>query len=294
MQSKPSVHFDCDREVLKRDGALVIRQVFTSAEIKEVRARTLAHINTYLDPKSVEVLQPAPERVQLNRDLLSLPVLRNVVLDDRILHVARTLLGTTPVYFGMTKLVCQYEQMPLPFHRDNLDAKLGIINGPDSREDYSLIRIGMYLQDHSRHGGVLWIKPGANGTRKNRRPIPVATELGDIGVWDMRAEHGVSTFAPTSFGGRKFPEVLESAWVKVQRPFVPYAKRRLKEPRIFLHIVFGREDLHLERFVKNVPTVESYRWIYNMWKRSHYDDQVWEAVRGKDVIVKDMQRRMGP
>jgi hypothetical protein len=65
-----------------QNGYLLIRDVFRKAEIEGLRKRTLE-----LFPDGCG-------------EILSKPFLREMLLDDRLLDIAQTILGGRPVYFG--------------------------------------------------------------------------------------------------------------------------------------------------------------------------------------------------
>jgi hypothetical protein len=50
---------------------------------------------------------------------LSNPLLRNVILDPEILHIAKTILGGTPVYFSDS--ICTISDKSHGYHKDNAD-----------------------------------------------------------------------------------------------------------------------------------------------------------------------------
>jgi hypothetical protein len=248
---------------------LIVRSVFAPEEIEKIRHLSLRLIEAKLDPGNAEIVCPPPMTARFNRDLMTHPVLRHLILDDRIIYIAQTLLGGAPLYFGMTKLVWWYEPFSLPFHKDNIDSFLGLATGPDESNDYSLLRIGIYLQDHKQNGGALWFLPRYAGHRFRKiRPVPFDAAVGDVAVWSMRAQHGVSAFSPSALHGRKIPECLEWLLLKAWRNFSHADKRRLRSPRGFIHIVFGLPDHHTERFIDHVFKLEQLQWVRDQWTRS--------------------------
>ena len=86
-----------------QNGYLLIRDVFSEAEIEELRAR---------------VLESVPDGCG---DILSESVLREVLLDDRLLNIAQKILGGKPVYFGDS--CCVKGNISYGWHKDNADRR---------------------------------------------------------------------------------------------------------------------------------------------------------------------------
>src|SRR5947209_3238764 len=127
-QTNHQIDFSVDS--YRENGYALIRDVFSRDEIEELRKNVFASA----DHKG---------------DLMSNPLLRKVVLDDRVLSIARKILGGTPVYF--TDSTCMLGDKSHGYHKDNADREDP--NAPDWQSNYTIIRFGLYLQDHSRHSG---------------------------------------------------------------------------------------------------------------------------------------------
>ena len=64
-----------------KDGYIIVKGLFSKSEIEDFRKRIS--------------LNPNP-----NSEVLSVPGLRDIILDDRVLNVLRSILGEKIVYFG--------------------------------------------------------------------------------------------------------------------------------------------------------------------------------------------------
>jgi hypothetical protein len=118
-----------DTDAFWQNGYLLIRDVFSKTEVEELRKHVIE-----LFPNGCG-------------DILSKPFLREVLLDDRILDMAQKILGGKPVYFGDSS--CVKGKISYGWHKDNADRRDA--NAPDWQSKYTLIRFGLYLQDHSKH-----------------------------------------------------------------------------------------------------------------------------------------------
>jgi hypothetical protein len=261
-----------DVKKFQDQGYLHIRNVFGDAEVEEFRRR---------------VFEVPPWQ----GDLLSHPHLRNALLNDRVLSVGAQILGDTPVYFGDSGFTVG--QQSYGFHKDNADRLDG--SAPDWQGTYSLIRFGLYLQDHSWHSGGLRIRPGSHHAVScpTCRPMSVRTRLGDLVVWNLRTDHaGNATllrFFPWFYVERRYtgnwvPRYL----VPIDRPLAIKIPRLLVAPdgpeRAALFFTMGRGDAHLKRYVTYLKTRA---YAIDLWKNSEYAPDVWDAVRGKNIKVID-------
>jgi hypothetical protein len=258
-------------------GYLIIRNVFSRAEVAEFRRRAF-------------------EDRHRKGDLLCRPHLRKALLDDRVLDIAAQILGDTPVYYGDS--TCNLGQPVYEFHKDNPDRSDA--NAPDWKGRYTQIRFGLYLQDQTRHSGGLRIIPGSHNvvpkppTLPGGRRVNVRTRVGDLVVWNLRTHH--TGAAPLL---RLLPWVYvetPGAWVWGNRYLIPIDRPiRMRLPRFLfagdgperaaLFFTFGCKDAHLER---NVAYLKSRAYAIENWKNSEYGPDVWEAVRGKTIKVIDI------
>jgi hypothetical protein len=254
-------------------GYLVIRAVFSPAEVAEFRRRAL-------------------EDRTWQGDLLSHPHLRKALLDDRVLRIAGEILGGTPAYYGDS--ACNVGQHSYGFHKDNADRR--DMQAPDWNGRYTQIRFGLYLQDHAWHSGGLRVIPRSHNAVSNpgAKPVNVRTRLGDLVVWNLRTDHaGAATMLrllPWVYVAMRYPSGWDHRYlVPVDRPI------RMRVPRVLLaeqgperaalFFTLGREDAHLERFS---AYLKSRAYAIETWKNSVYGPDVWEAVRDKPIKVIDI------
>jgi hypothetical protein len=254
-------------------GYLLVRNVFSKAEVEDFRRHTFANR-------------------QRKGDLLCHPQLRNVILDDRVLSIARQILGDTPVYYGDS--TANIGQQSFEFHKDNPDRLDG--KAPDWKGRYTQIRFGLYLQDHALHSGGLRLIPGSHNAVSNpfSKKMNVRTRVGDLVVWNLRTDHAGAAmmlrFLPWFYAEQR----QNSRWnsrslVRLNTRFplvVPrflIADEGLERAAIFFSM--GRDDAHLERYLSYLKTR---MYMIEVWKNSEYGPDVWEAVRDKHIKVIDV------
>jgi hypothetical protein len=254
-------------------GYLIIRDVFSRAEIEEFRRHAF-------------------ENRQRKGDLLSDPHLRQVLLDDRVLSIAAQILGDTPAYYGDS--TCNLGLGAVGFHKDNADRSDG--NAPDWQGTYTQIRFGLYLQDHAWHSGGLRIIPKSQNSPCNPKAkrANARTRIGDLVVWNLRTDHSAGATI-LRFLPWVYVEAPEQEWWK-HRYLVPVVRPfRARIPRVLfadcgperaaMFFALGREDAHMERYLSYM---KMRAYAIENWKNCQYGPDVWEAVRGKNIKVIDM------
>ena len=227
----------------------------------------------------------ALERENRSADLLSDPVLREVVLHERIIHYAREILGAQPVYFGDS--TADIGQGGWGFHKDNSDRLDG--KAPDwSTDRYPMIRFGIYTKPH---GGR---EPGSIEFRRGSHLIPdytsgdrvtTSTNPGDLVVWNSRTTHSGNArvvrgigFRPLpdahSFGFRAFSKMRADRWLF----------RREAEPRVALFFSYAVAGPLLDRNLAYLRT-RAYPW--EMWGASHWSEEVKGMARSRGLMLID-------
>ena len=135
-----------DKKKFDTDGYLLVEKVFSPAEIEQFRKLAYEQYEIDKSKKLDFQLPNLPTKAKYNKgDLLSKEKLHPILLDDRILTIAKTILGSDDlIYFGDSSY--QIGTGLRGFHRDNIDRT--DLNGPDWQGEYTLIRLGIYLQNH--------------------------------------------------------------------------------------------------------------------------------------------------
>jgi hypothetical protein len=173
----------------QRDGFVLVKGVFSATEITQIRS----------------IVGGMDQRLG---DILSHDSLRPFLLDDRVLSILRLLLGDRIVYYGDSSIQYEPKVGYRAFHQDSLDD----FDDPILTECKTL-RIGIYLQDHAKHGGGLKVRRGSHrhvflGRTNLKRflwgkphgplrqeafrfgkGINLDSEPGDLVIWNHRTWH---------------------------------------------------------------------------------------------------------
>ena len=263
-----------DKKSFEENGYLVVKNVFTKEEIEQFREE--AYRQYELDKKELLTFQlpNLPTKAKYSKgDLLSKKLLNHVLLDERILSIGRTILGSEQLfYFGDSSY--QIGTGLRGFHRDNIDRTN--LDGPDWQGEYTLIRVGIYLQDHKNYSGGLKVKLG---THKNAdgKPIFVDTEVGDVGVWSLKTQHSGNAVRL-----KLFPNY--SINTSGKENIIPsFLKKEQQKERISLFMTFALKSSHLDRYI-NEYTLKREDTLAHA-RASKYDEKVLEIAKQKNVVV---------
>lgn len=261
----------------KKDGFVLIKKVFTSEEVNDFRLR----------------VSKLPKEVG---DILSLESIRDVLLDERVLHPIRTLLGGKIVYFGDTAVRNEMEDGYRTFHQDSqLDFE------DPSRTEYPILRIGIYLQDHSQHSGGLKVRKGSHrhvfiGRQNIKRflfgkpygplswkafrlgkSINLNIETGDMVIWNLRTWH--SGYAVRL---KLMPSL--SLNPRIEKYIPKWMTLPDTKPRGAFFASFGAPSETLNVYIKDRAAHPSNQ---AHWRRSHFNDSsVIHACQGKNIDLR--------
>lgn len=263
-----------DKARFETDGYVVVKNVFSPVEIKQLREEAYKQYEIDKEKKLDFQLSDLPTKAKYNKgDLLSKELLRHVLLDDRILKIARTILGSNDlVYFGDSSY--QIGTGLRGFHRDNIDRT--DLSGPDWKGEYTLIRVGVYLQDHKNYSGGLKIKLGSH-KNKDGKPVFVDSEVGDVALWSLRTLHSGNAVRLKFFPGY-------SINTSGKENLIPsFLKKDQQDERISIFMTFALRSDHLDRYIneytlKRKDTLEHVR-------SSKFDRSVFELAKQKKVEV---------
>jgi len=186
------------KQVERTHGFCVIKNFFSKTETSNIIA-TLGDIN-----RTEEMGLP---------DIFSCDNLRWLLLDDRILNIAKSVLGPELVYYRESAI--SYEETVSSFsnnpydklHFDARGNEKNIFGLPNiDRPHYPAIRFGIYLQDYKKFSGGLKVVPGSHAAsiKKTKTKIEiiytsetyqpfvynVPSIPGDVVIWNLKLMHG--------------------------------------------------------------------------------------------------------
>lgn len=269
---------DVDVDRFWRDGFLLIRGVFTAEEC--ARMREGIH-------RSRALTGPEDEDRYRFGCILSNPHMPEIVLDERIVSTARSLLGGAPVYFGDSSYSTEVP-LGVHYHKDN--AGRADPSHPDWQGRYTVLRFGIYLNHHSREIGGVRLRQGSHHGVSTTfgKDSPLRTGPGDLVVWTMTATH--------SGGVRMWPVVRWPASARAEPLFVAYQhlrsflnhrgilrwKRVHMVSRDVIWIAYGLDDEHLRTYIEFSKTRN---YMQHIWRNAEYGPEVYERARSVGVKI---------
>lgn len=206
--------------------------------------------------------------------LLSKKYLRDILLDNRILSFAKEILDTDRlVYFGDSSY--QIGTGLRGFHRDCIDREYN--SGPDWQSRYTLIRMGLYLQDHSRFSGGLKVKPGTH-EKADGPSIFIDNKPGDLVAWSLKLQHSGNAVKL-----KWFPSLsIENQGIEKRIP--SFLKREEQQERISLFMTFAVEGAHVNRYIEEYE-LKNHGTIAHL-KASVYDEETIQFANERSVNVR--------
>ncbi len=246
------------KKVFEKDGYVIVRGMFSRDEIKKMREGIERSLKENIDS-----------------DILSNPYLHHIPTDERVLKVYKYLLDTDkPCWWGEGNW--RVDNVALGWHKDN--AQRFCPGAPDWKEPYTVIRSGIYLQDHKNFSGGLSIRAGShkicNTDTGELRYFD--SEPGDMAFWEQTITH--------SGGGRItkwFPNKLidpHEYWQYPDSKFRPYPN----EARMVIFMNMGRRDQCLTRHLNYLKTRTD---IVRIWQNTEYQQEYLDKAKDKLDII---------
>jgi hypothetical protein len=206
--------------------------------------------------------------------LLSKDKLRDILLDERITGFAKEILQTNKlIYFGDSSY--QIGTGLRGFHRDCLDREFK--SGPDWESKYTLIRLGLYLQDHSTYSGGLKVKPGTHETA-NGPSVFVNNKPGDLVAWSLKLLHSGNAVKLKWMPGL----CIDNQGIENRIP--DFLKKEEEQERISLFMTFAAESSHVDRYIHEYE-MKRPDTIAHL-KASVYDESALQLAKSKQIEVK--------
>jgi phytanoyl-CoA dioxygenase PhyH len=252
-----------DLAAFNRNGFLLIKNVFSAGEIADLRqrmgalkARSLRQgciVRSAGKPKALYIVGDLPGKDELAD-------FRYLVFDRRVLGYARQILGPKLVYFGDSNT--QFGEADRGFHKDNVDRT---ISGPDWKNPYTVIRLGLYLEDHTLHSGGLKVRVGSHQYVSHHRgqALNIPSEPGDLVIWYLRTTHSGNnvrlTFWPSLCLHPRIEMRIPESWRLAEA-----------EERKSLFFTLGAPSEHVDRYIQYQIRRGDYHdhWKWCGWNRN--------------------------
>ena len=257
------------------DGYILKSSVFSTDEIKLFRQKV--YDQYAIDERAGLTFQltNTSSKARYSRGcLLSKKLLRDILLDNRILHIAKEILETEKlVYFGDSSY--QIGTGLRGFHRDCIDRVYN--SGPDWQSKYTLIRLGIYLQDHSEYSGGLKVKPGTH-EKADGPSIFINNKPGDLVAWNLKLQHSGNAVKL-----KWFPSIcIDNQGIEKRIP--AFLKKEEEQERISLFMTFAAESDHVERYISDYE-MKRPDTIAHL-KASAYSEEDLQLAKSKQVDVR--------
>lgn len=271
-----------DKKKFDTDGYLLVEKVFTASEIEQFRKLAYEQYEIDKSKKLDFQLPNLPTKAKYNKgDLLSKEKLHPILLDDRILQIAKKVLGSDDlIYFGDSSY--QIGTGLRGFHRDNIDRT--DLNGPDWKGEYTLIRLGIYLQNHKDYSGGLKLKAGSH-KNADGKAIFVGNEVGDVAVWSLKTLHSGNAVRLKFFPNFSINKAGREGMVPA------FLKKDQEHERISLFMTFALKSSHLDRYI-NEYSLKRKDTLDNL-RASVYSSNALELAKQKHVQIMKLVPEQG-
>lgn len=258
-----------------RDGLVRVPQVFSQGEIERLRA---AAARAFVRAQARQLtLKPAKQEVTPLGDLLSHEGLDYIIFDDRVLSVAEQLVGKGLIYFGDSSVQGGYG--PRGMHKDN--AERSDPTHTDWTSPHTMIRLGVYLQDHDRWSGGLKVRLGSHNTPRLDvgELVDVPSRAGDLLAWSLRISHSGNCVKLRGLPGLSLSEENEA---RLERLPSFMSQPRARE-RIALFLTYGKDDVHLKSYIDKYtgPSATPDNYMLQMWRHSVFNSNLEALARAK-------------
>ena len=240
------------KQQLDEHGWFLIKDVFSESEIKTFR--------DYAEKDNSH-----------NGDLLSAKHLSKIIIDDRVINIFKEATGNDNlVYFGDSTL--SYNKSLIGFHKDSKDREI-IASNEFKDKNYSLIRLGIYLQDHSKHSKGLCLRSGSHLHQSIHKGkiINVKSEVGDVIIWKLTTTH-----SPNAEILSLFPNIAFHPGITKRLP--NFLKKKSISPRLALFIGFGINDQYTADYIEYLKTK---KYAIQRWEESKYRNKEIETLEKK-------------
>jgi hypothetical protein len=266
-----------DVEAFRANGYAVARGVFTEDELqrfrellRRARERARAAADFDSDPQY-------PGLIMLRGDILSQPELAEVqyvVFDPRVIGIVRQLLGPDIVYHGDS--CAEIGEGPRGFHKDNADR--GNAQGVDWRGEYGLVRLGIYLEDHSRSSGGLKVRLRSHRYVSHHRGSSrnVDSRPGDVVAWYLTTSHSGNAIRVAGMPGLCLHP-------RVERLVPDGLRLPASAERMAFFCTFGRPGPHLDHYIEYQAKRPD---VLASWRRCRYDSRHAALLAARDVVLR--------
>lgn len=244
------------KEEIDQNGWILVKNVFNTDEINKFR----------------EDIQQEKDHTG---DLLSSKLLSKIVSDKRIIDTIKECLGSDEIYYyGDSSF--SINVVGNGFHKDSRDR--GEKNSQEFKDkDYSLLRLGIYLQDHTKHSKGLCLRTASHlsPNLKEGKIENVKSEIGDLVIWKLTTTHSANADVISMI-----PTI--SLHPRIARLFPSFMKQKFINPRMAVFMSFGKVDNYASDYIEYLKTR---KYAIDRWLSSNYDKEAINEMEKNNVKV---------
>jgi hypothetical protein len=264
-------------ENFRDQGFVIARGVFSAQEIARFRELLEIYRAAAFGTAGFNRDPNFPHLLMLRGDIPTVRELRGVdyvVFDARLVECLKRLLGPSIVYHGDSTV--QFGEGPRGFHKDNADRNDP--SGADWSGEYGVVRVGIYLQDHSVHSGGLKVRLRSHRfvSHHTGRAVNLATRPGDVVFWYLTTSH--SGNAVRLRGVRRL-----CVHPRLERLVPPVLRIPEECERMAFFCSFGAPGPHLDRYIKYQSERED---VQLHWQRCRVGGDFAELAAARQIVLR--------
>jgi hypothetical protein len=220
-----------------------------------------------------------------NGEILSNPNLNHLLTNEKFIDLISSFFVSKPVYFGDSGFqIASYEgRISNGFHKDSVDRENP--KGIDWNPGYSLIRVGIYLQDHENFSEGLVVREKSHLTNnlKIGKKINVPSTKGDVIVWYLTTTHSGNAKRIKAIN---FPVLMgddTGGWLshRLYYHLPKYFIQKSEKDRVAIFLTFGQDDIHLKRYINYL---KYRRYMVDSWLNQNFDQKALELINKQNKL----------
>lgn len=261
------------REPLREHGWVLLKNVFSPEEVEQLRSGAYQSV----------------KEGHYAGDILSNPLLEHVIYHPKIVEVLWDVMGEEPVYFGdsVISIASVEGRIQHGLHKDNVD-RLNA-DGRDWNSEYSIVRMGIYLEDHKNHSEGLIVREASHKfvDTSSGKLITVPSEPGDVVMWYLTTTH---------CGGAKRPRFPKNYTLLLDRNhrfrsslyyrLPSWLTRPGQKDRVAFFLAYGRNDEHLPHYLEYL---KNRKYAVRRWQKSAYSPELMGRIAQRPIKVLNME-----
>ncbi|MBL7859880.1 MAG: hypothetical protein JNJ65_01880 [Cyclobacteriaceae bacterium] len=249
-----------NREKFEKHGWIIFKDFFDEEQSAQIRDATERSI-----------------KEDLRGDLLCNPYLKGLtVLNPRIVTLVKELLQGDPIYIGDSTI--SFNDTVMSLHKDNPDKSNP--SAPDWGSTYTILRMGIYLQDYTKYSGGLILRDKSHKTisRWSGKIVNVKSSPRDLIIWNLRTTHSGNAKVL-----RSFPNVDLNPYLCKLIPKSQFLDTPQKREALF--ISYGLDDQHMKRYIAYLKTR---KYSVNRWRSMKMESSDVEHAKKMGLQIWDM------